>query len=419
MIPPDYYKTAGGAHQYYGGFVTVVGTDEIKRNELCKLPDSIITALQIGCVKQINTYLGFKAHGANTVGFYVWIKEIGFWSVKSIATLDQDIYAGVKGETVANDGTTETNNVYGAFKHILEDYDLISAASIDYSNLPTTRIDWPVSRQMTEKKNSFDYLKELAEQSLVCIFPTRKGVRKLMAWRDNTTNVVNFTQANILRDSIASWTKTELLNMFNKFTLQYQYNIATKKFERSLQITNVSAASFPLISDETWKTYVSGLNPNSYQEAKSVWLICHDAYTKSLQESLAPDNMSKLYWYVDSGDMASVNDSAYKLLINLVEWSTRQKETVTFKIPLNATTLTYELLDYIHFSDDIFTNSVSRPGWITAIEADPNNSTITLSCTLEPIELYDDTVIIERGKFLNIDMFDEGINQTNTVDEPM
>lgn len=420
MIPYDYYNNEGSrGTNYIGGQVAKVSNGIDTRISYCEIP-ALIEMLKIGGISKIFISMGLRNNALTVAGTTTFtIREIGIWATKTISSLEGDIYASVKGETVGNDGTIETNNVYGAFRHILEDYDAIPAASLDYSNLSTTRYDWPVSRQLTEKKNSFDYLKELAEHSFVAIAPTRLGKRKLKAWREDATVVATFTQANILRDSITAWTKTELLNMFNKFSLKYQYNVASKKFERSLSITNVSAAAFPLSTDVTWKTYVSGLNENSYQEASSKWTICHDAYLKSLQEAKAPDNLSSLYWYSSDNSYASVDDSAYKFLTNLTEWSTRQKETVIFKVPLTSTTLTYELLDYINFSDDIFTNSVVRPGWITSISVDSKEGTITLGCTLEPIELYEDTVIIERGKLLNVDWIAESINQTDTVAEPV
>jgi hypothetical protein len=140
---------------------------------------------------------------------------------------------------------------------------------------------------------------------------------------------------------------------------------------------------------------------------------------------IAPDSVSQLNWYADSSVVTatsspgvSVDDSAYKFLNELCEWCTRQKETVTYKLPMSSTNLALELLDYIKFSDAIYTLNTQRPGWVTYIEVDTKNDQIILETTLNPVELAFDRVIIERGKFLNEITVTEAVNQDDTFSEP-
>ena len=102
----------------------------------------------------------------------------------------------------------------------------------------------------------------------------------------------------------------------------------------------------------------------------------------------------------------------------MAEWCTRQKEIVTYKLPLSAANLVLELVDHLTFSDAIYTSNTARPGWITYIEVDIKNDQIMLEVTLNPAELAFDAVIIERGIYLNIDTYTEGIVQPDTFSEP-
>jgi hypothetical protein len=438
LIPKDYFAVINAKNQPwislfadYGG-VSIPddgdggsSTTYTMRRDLCKISGDLLDAWAEGKVRYIEASVGFISLDRSPARtFYVNVIEMGFWGERSVGTLDEDIYASINGETSIDN--VETGTVYGTFNHILKNYDSIAASDLDFDNLPTTRSDWPVSRQITDKKNSYDYLRQLAEHSFVAIFPTRKGQRKLKAWREDEVSVAIHSDSEVLRNSIKSFTKTQIKDIYNQFTLLYHYNIATKKFERSLTVTNVDQALFPDVSDDTWKTYVGGVNPTSYADAKAIWEICRDAYTKSKAIQKAPDTISNLYWYADqnaSGSIpsqspgVSVDNSPWKFLVNLAEWSTRQKDIVTYSLPLTSANIVLELLDHIDFSDTIYTNSIARPGWITSISIDPKKDSMQIEATLDPIELQEDAVIIERGVLLNEDTITDGINQTDTVEE--
>jgi hypothetical protein len=181
------------------------------------------------------------------------IYEIGFVAERVISTENKALYPEVAGETIGNDGATETNNVHAAIRHILEDYDKIPSALIDYGNLSTTRgIDasypWYLGRQLQERKNSLDYLQEICKQSFIGYFMSRSGKHTFSSWIDNTTTSVVHDKSIIIRGSISNWDKTDLAVVYNDFNIQYNQNPGLNKLDRSLVVTNISAAAFPVIT---------------------------------------------------------------------------------------------------------------------------------------------------------------------------
>ena len=176
---------------------------------------------------------------------FLKIKQIGFVSQKVVNTGNKQLFTEVKGETVGNDNSTFTNTVHTAFKHILEDYDKIPTTLIDYGNLSTTRglaasDPWYIGRQLTDRKNSIDYIKELCQQSYVGYFISRLGKHTFSAWRQNTTPVATHTQNDpILRDSITNFGKTDISEVFNDMNISYNWNPGLGKFDKSIIITHV------------------------------------------------------------------------------------------------------------------------------------------------------------------------------------
>ena len=426
VLPKDYWRghATAPAATHWGDYDVSKEGNPQRLGEEFKLPGDIIDACKNGMVQSIRICLEFEAEPTiNIVDATLRIYEVGLFTTKYVDTIQGDLYGQVVGES---SGRVQSNTVYGAFKLMLETYDKIPSTDIDYGNLPTMRGDWPVSRQMTEEKNSFTYLKELAEQSFVAIVPTRTGKRLLSAWRDDKTLVATHTETSIVRDSIQKFQKTEIKDLWNSFFLAYHYNQATKKYDRSLGVlTGGAISTFPPITDASWKDAVFGVNVTSYADAQALWGVCQRSYLRSKSQLIAPDSVSQLNWYADSSVVTatsspgvSVDDSAYKFLNELCEWCTRQKETVTYKLPMSSTNLALELLDYIKFSDAIYTLNTQRPGWVTYIEVDTKNDQIILETTLNPVELAFDRVIIERGKFLNEITVTEAVNQDDTFSEP-
>jgi len=421
MIPRDYFKATNQTPNYIGGeVITDISNEIVKRISLCEFPKTILEKIKIGAVSRINFIPKFHTSDPVTeMAINVRIKEVGFWTIKSVGTINEDIYASINGEKT---GTSETSNVYTAFKHILEDYDGISSSTIDYDNIVNERSDWPVARQITDQKNSYDYLKELAEQSFVCIYPTRTGKRKLTAWREKDIITSSYDQLSINRDTIESIKRTEIKDLYNEYSLQYNYNPITKKYERSFTITSIDSNNFP--DGTNWYPYVQGVNPGSRADASAFWTLSHSSYTKSHAIQKCPDNLSKLPWYYDSESIynssspgLSTNNSVFKYMDQLVQWCTRQKDMMSFSVPLTATNLQKELLDNVSVSDIIYTDSTAISGWITGIEIKPDKNIINMDITLDPISPEESGLIVERGQILNVNTISESGSQPDTIKE--
>ena len=179
----------------------------------------------------------------------VQLNEIGFYGTQKINLIKDDIFVKIQGEKY---GTAETNTVYNGFRHILENYDGISSANIDYGNLATTRdTQYQIGRQITDRQPSSKYLKELAQHSYVGIFPTRDGKRGLKSFWDDMTPTVIFNEDNITKDQIVSYKKSSFTKMYNDFSIKYDWNPGLGKFNGIYFITNVDQSSFPGQYDST------------------------------------------------------------------------------------------------------------------------------------------------------------------------
>lgn len=433
---PNQYYLAGDDH----------GTDSafsMFSNKWCVVPPDIFNFLKAGvCTAEVECYISFHIKNSGywqtytNAGTQLVIKQFGLLASKKTTMQQEALYCRVRGELTSGQ---ETNTVYNTYRHILEGYDGIPTANIDYTNLPTTRHNWYSSRTINDRRSSYDYLNELCRQSFVCMVSSRTGKRRLVAWREYTNNPVTHDEYSILRGSIGSWAKSDLNNLHNMFNLKYSYNPASGIFDRCIYVDQVWQSSFPLPNmsatignpdvppDYTgqWQSYCGGPDWLTYQDAKILWEVCRTSYLnhKTVTQALTPD-LGELYWYDDRKIYdptittgVGTETAAYLYLKNLVEWTTRQKDIVTYSIPITTTNLALELLQPVIFNDDIYTNHLNRTGWITGIEVDTANDKINIETTLEPYNLVNvsDNDIIESGD--RTDTYLESGAQTDTIGE--
>jgi len=359
------------------------------------------------------------------------LKQIGLVEVTKHKFEEENVYAECVGEYLndlyqyygeySDKYINHNNSIYGAFYMILRDYDNIPESEVDFKNLSAVRggsSNWQVGRQITEQKNSFDYLKELCKLSFVGIAPSRCGHLIVSAWRNQEELSIAkpfFDEHAIIRNSIKSFTWTEPQDIFNDFRINYKYNLGADKFDRCLFVTNAAAKEFPARGDAgQWTSFVGG-SPfrffetpfeEYYDNAKTLWEYCREAYKFTGKLQRAPESLSNLYWCVD-------DNHAFEYLKNLVEWTARPKAQVEFSIPLNGnvTTVTpnglesqkrnveLELLTRVLFKDTVYTNGKILVGYITKVEQDIKKGEIKIGLIFEPEDFSD--LIIERGIHFN------------------
>jgi hypothetical protein len=153
----------------------------------------------------------------------------------------------------------ETNTVYSAIKHILQDYDCIPTPLLDLGeyegdegNLYATRglaatNPWYVGRQIQDRKNSIEYIQELCQQAFLGYYISRKGKHTFKAWlEDSGPTILHSTCLSdngiVFRDSISEFKKTDLSNIFNDFNIQYNWNYGLNKFDKSIIVTHIDDA---------------------------------------------------------------------------------------------------------------------------------------------------------------------------------
>ena len=359
-----------------------------------------------------------------STGFTVKVKQFGFIGYENV-NIEGNVFVRASGEL--DPDNNNANTVYKAFRLMLEEYDGINLSDIDYDNLPTVRDSgWHVGRQIVDKKNSFEYLKELASHSFVSIYRTREGILKLTAWREKDTADYTHDETVIIRDSIKNFVKTSINKIYNNFKIEYSYNPGNGKYDRMFTIDKVNKPAFPDITED-WSSYFSGLENGSYATSKYMWELCNESYEfVATISSLMPNNISKLPWYIDTRifDAAAstgygIDSSAFKYLENCVLWVTKQKYTVSYEIPINSTNINIELLDRIDFSDSIYTDSEIYTGWVTNIAIKTKENTIGLQLMLDP---KDGDIIAnlieERGTPLNDDaLIEESGSLPDTIEE--
>lgn len=455
-LPNEYYANGGSRIIYDQVLWPYVGYDgngeESSIKGLLKLSDDIVGALRDGTttnVIQVNVWI--TSTGAqkkdefgnpvtpspNGVPFHltVGLKEAGFVGYRAINPSSDDFYVRVKGETI--DGL-ESNTVYQAFRLLLESYDKIPGSMIDYTNLPYCRDDWNCGRQISDRKSSFDYISELANQSFVVVYGTRDGKRGLRAWRDPYMKQVAGVWTDqeptklslpVIVDSI-QWENTEMADLYNDFRIWYDYNEATGKYQCSIVVTNADQEAFPEIGEmapaptsmEKWKTWVGGIGGGSYADAKQIWDTIAESYRRTWAIQPLPDNLSKLSWFPNNmlflgltNAVLDTKDSPYKFMDNCIRWVTRQKAKVVFQTPLTGSSIVAELLRTVEFTDPLYTNAGTRTGWISGIEIDTKKDVMKLTYILEPEDIIIDNLIIERGKLLNVNTHVETGTQVDQV----
>jgi hypothetical protein len=436
LIPNNYYDLKNGSYvaDVSSLFFDYNGATPI--NNFYSIPSEVISAIKDN---GFGLRVWFRVFSHNSSAFSLRIKQVAIFAVRELDTIQGTIYGDIDGEkcgyypdktlnhysSVYNPCVvTKTNDVYHSFVHILEDYDKLQ--NINYGNLSDERIittdastHWCVGRQLTTQSSSLDYLTDLAKQSFVGIFTNRKGNKALTAWLEDTTALLIHNQTSIIRDSIQNFTQTDVANLFNNFTLNYHYNPGANKFDRTISIKHTDESSFPAIDTVDpinpngllWQTYFSGPADFDYVTANDLWTVCHNAWLKNKMVQPADPSLTNCYWY--NIDIFGYQDTAYYYFLQLINWTTVQKDIVDYAIPINADNLELDLLSPVNFSDPIYTNNTTRLGWVTKQEIDIRNNQILLSLVLNPSSVTTPNLIIEQGTPLNTDQIVERGTPTN------
>jgi hypothetical protein len=344
-------------------------------NEALPLDSAFVELILSGCIKNIKLSLQILDTNSGTpYPMELTVKEIAFQKTESVNVSGDNLVVSASGEKYL---TYDTNNVYRAIQHIIYDYDKIAVIDTDMGNLPSTRNNWHTGRQLTEKKSSLDYIKELCEQSMVGYWQDRNGKLSFSSWLDNLSPTGFHNNTTILRNTIKGIQKSIVSGMFNEFSIKYDYDSIADKYNCEFSISHVDESTFPLISDPLWKTYAGGFDDTLYSQASALWYTCRAAYLKN-------KTIHKLKlecpWFVDCSKLTGAaalfigtESSAYKLLHTLVSWATVQKNIIKYEVSLDEESVTLDMLDYISFMDSQLTDGAIG-GWIINLSNNPTKN---------------------------------------------
>ena len=330
--------------------------------------------------------------------------ELGVIIEREVDTIGTSLYTRVNGEVLSSGGE-KTDTVYRALYKLAADYDGLTVGTgdltkdVDMSNLYSYRgsvsgFTWYFGYQIQEKKNSFEYWNSICESSFCAMFQTRTGQKRITAWIDRDDfNHPTHSGSIIVRDSIDSFQKTKSADTYNEFFIRFNYDPETNKCNRSILITKVSEASFPLEAtldangQPVWYSYVGGIP--TYAAAKWLWDGCHAKWEKTHvvnQMSVDLPYFPDLKLYEDNPaetDGVGLDSSAYRFLTYVIAWMMDERVEVKYSLPLNSQNIIIEPCDPVRFTDVVFTNGDLRVGWIEGVEIDTKNDVLIITTILE------------------------------------
>jgi hypothetical protein len=452
LIPNSFYNLlniVGDSTSKYENCNRTISSATSMYKDVYAITDSVtLDAIKSLHIEELECAM--RIYNPTFTNFNIKVKQVTLLGQRTIDALKSDLYTTLSGEitgATATDATAQTNNVYDSFVHILEDYDKIPKAMIDYGNLPLQRNSWHVGRALTDQQNSINYLTQLACQSFVGLFGSRQGKRTLRAWEFNSSPAVTTGAGKIslhdnnlvIADSIKSYSKTDFSQCYNSFNIKYDWDPGQNKYNSSINITNVDQTSFPSISQTDtdgsllWEKYVSGLPSNAYADSSQLWGFCNNSYLSNKTIRQAQDDVQKCDFYIDRSEFeelapdsssfinsgSGVESSAFKLLQLEAWWTTQQKDLVQYSIPLNANTYATEIMDVVNFNDMIYTDSTSKVGWITAIEDDLSNDSLNLTAILISNTMQTTPSFLDERVSVAqyVDSLDERSTNTDFLDE--
>jgi hypothetical protein len=339
--------------------------------------------------------------------------NIGLIAEKKIDIAD-DIYVRVLGEKL--DNGEYTDNVYNAFRYLVSKSDI---GAVDYHNLPIKRNTWNVGKIITEQKTTFQYMQELCRQSFVAGWTGRDGTINLDAFREQPEQddaLVLHDDNLIIAGSIREFKRTEISRVYNEFTIKYDYNSATEKYDGCYSVINVDEPVFPDESGE-WRVWVTGIE--NYAESKRLWNYCRSGYLKNKRIGLAPVDLTELSWFNDLSafygqDLDQETESAWLNLLNRAQWSTQQLYQVKYDIPILPETVVLDIMQRVRLSDPIITPTGYGVGWITSLQVIEQEAVIEIELTFEKFSQRSTGSIfcpniIETGVDTDIDITETGI----------
>lgn len=237
--------------------------------------------------------------------------------------------------------------------------DKIDTASFDASLNQRFPYSWHVGRQVTEQKNSKDYITELCRHGFLCLVPGRDGKRRLVPLDgyDNPGIVATYDDSNILDGSVSDSAITGLDRVYTGLELRYDKNPATDEYRSTVYVRYTERETFPEYVEEPnaeWTKYVGGFQ--DYESAKACWQNYRNAYLVSHRVNIYKLDCD---WFQSNArlqpgatDQLEPYDAAVSLAWVLSAWYSGPRIPYTFRVPLTSENMdNLQLLNRVLFRD--------------------------------------------------------------------
>jgi len=351
LIHPSQYNEGGISPAQLGAVRKIIDLKSLfysSRHEVKSFP-----IIDVNLLMQNDGVVG---GGGDTMILDVF--QIAIAGLKKLRVSDDTIFVRVEGEkTAAGDSTI---NVYQMFKKILQTYDgLTETTEFDLTDIES-RLNWIAGRQLLDQKPGFTYLKELAKQSFIGIFPTRKGLRKFSAFREDTTISIAFSHdnGNILQGSIGKKELSPINEVYNEFNIQYEKNVSNGRFDKSVFITKVFEDAFP--SDRLASTGTDQSNPGDFTAHTNITLDVDDTGAASGVITFASVDTSVFV----VGGAVSIDDTLGSLLNGVIEFGNIIEVTST-KVSFTFRNLAAFIGGESTATGTVIANGTTIPEWAT------------------------------------------------------
>ena len=360
FLPNDYYKLGddNGESSLFG----LSDNDENQVRNYMFLPDDLVDMIVKNNISKVRLTLNISSY------FYCYIdsikvKQIGVFSYQSTETDKEKLFLKVTGGE-KYDSSTDTSNCYDALRHILENYDGISASDIDYDNLPAERgstSGWSIGRQITSGKNSLDYLVDLCKFFFIGIFVDRSGTLNATAFKEKSVSAYDFDESNIIRDSIGNLKKVSIIKVYNEFILKWGYNQGSGKYDKMISINDVESETvFPgYLVDDTGAAASEVTTPN---------VVSCDYYNSGYGNIVFDASIASTLYvgdsitiYLTSGGVIT-SDVIYFATITKVD-----DDTIYFDTPLQQTTTAAYQLGITNIKVYSHTSGSNSPLWMALV----------------------------------------------------
>ena len=97
----------------------------------------------------------------------------------------------------------------------------------------------------TDQKSLQEILAPLVAQARIGLFPDRFGKMSVSSWLDNQIPLMTFTEDNVFGGSFGDRTPSPMSRVSNCGPIRYDYNYATKQYNRQITIANIEQPFFP------------------------------------------------------------------------------------------------------------------------------------------------------------------------------